>query len=134
MSLNLEIVTPRGVVFQATARHVKLPGSAGEFGLLTGHIPFMTTLQTGVIELDVETGKPERVAISAGFVEVLPNKVVILAETAETAESIDLTRAEAARKRAEEGLRTSENPIERERFHSAVMRARARIKAGSGTP
>lgn len=134
MPLQLEIITPRGVVFQASARHVKLPGSAGEFGVLTGHVPVMTTLVTGVIEMEPEAGKPERLAISAGFVEVLPNKVVILAETAETAESIDLNRAEAARKRAEEGLRTSEDLIERERFRSALQRARARIKAGSGTP
>ena len=133
MSLQLEIVTPRGVVFQATARQLKLPGSAGEFGILSGHIPFMTTLQAGVVEVDVDGAKLERVAVSAGFVEVLPNKVVILAETAESSQTIDVNRAEAAKKRAEEGLRSTENHVERERFHAALNRARARIKAGSGS-
>lgn len=129
MSLQFEIVTPRGVVFHATTTHVRLPGSGGEFGVLTGHLPFFTTLKPGVIELEQSDRKVERIAVSGGFVEVLPDKVEVLAETAETAENIDLTRAEAARKRAEEGLAAAADEVERERYHLALARARARIKA-----
>ncbi len=129
MSLLFEIVTPRGVVFQSSARHVKLPGSAGEFGILAGHTPFMTTMQAGVIELTTPDGQMAKFAVSAGFVEVLPEKIEVLAETAETASSIDLVRAEAAKKRAEDTLRNPSDKVEANRAHLALMRAKARIKA-----
>ena len=132
MPITFEILTPRGVVLQSEARHVRIPGVAGEFGVLPGHTPFMTTIRPGVIELDLVSGGEERIATSGGFVEVLPDKVVVLAETAETSATIDLARAEAARKRAEEKLRIAGDPEELELFRAALDRAKARIRAKTG--
>lgn len=129
MAITFEILTPRGVVFQSEAKSVRLPGVAGEFGVLPGHVPFITALQAGVIELDTTESKHEKIAVSAGFVEVLPEKVIVLAETAETAANIDVTRADAARKRAEDGLRNATDRGEAESYQAALARAKARIKA-----
>lgn len=129
MAITFEILTPRGVVFQSEVKSVRLPGVAGEFGVLPGHVPFITALQAGVIELDTTESKHEKIAVSAGFVEVLPEKVVVLAETAETAANIDIARAESARKRAEDGLRAATDRIDAEQYQAALSRAKSRIKA-----
>ncbi|MCX7835466.1 MAG: F0F1 ATP synthase subunit epsilon [bacterium] len=128
-NILFEILTPRGVVYKANVKHVKLPGIAGQFGVLPQHIPFMTTLDIGVIELDTIEGKQEKIAVSGGFVEVLPEKIVLFAETAETSEMIDLQRAQNALQRAEEKLKSATDEIEIERLKMAIARAKARIKA-----
>ena len=133
MPLRFEILTPRGVVFQCDVRHVRIPGVAGEIGVRVGHLPFMTALRPGVIELASSDGKKERIALSGGYVEVMPDKIVVLAETAETAEQIDLERAKAARKRAQEKLRGLADRAEIERQRAAIERAKARIRAKSGS-
>lgn len=128
-SILFEILTPRGVVYKSLVKHVKLPGIVGQFGVLPNHIPFMTTLDIGVVELDLVDGKQEKIAVSGGFVEVLAEKVVIFAETAETSDTIDLQRANNALQRAEEKLKVTTDEIERERLVRSVAKAKARIKA-----
>lgn len=131
--LVFEILTPQGAIFQVEAKHVKLPGSAGYFGVLPNHIPFMTTLDIGVIELDSVDGKHEKIAISSGFVDVGTDKVVVFVEMAERAEQIDLPKAEQAKKLAEEKLKTVESDIEKERLLTSIAKSKARIKAKSGS-
>lgn len=103
-TILLEIVTPDKLVLSEEVDEVTAPGSEGEFGVLPGHTPFLTTLKVG--ELTYRRGKEvHHMAISWGYAEVTPKKVTILAETAEVAAEIDIERAKAARERAEEKLK-----------------------------
>jgi F-type H+-transporting ATPase subunit epsilon len=102
-NLQLEIVTPDKKVVDDTADEVQIPGKNGYLGILPGHAPLISEIDVG--EITYRTGgRNMHLAVAWGFAEVLPNKVTILAETAERAEQIDLPRAEAARKRAEAEL------------------------------
>jgi len=102
-NLKLDIVTAERVVFSEDVDAVIAPGEEGQLGILPHHAPLMTVLQAG--ELVVRRGGQEdTLAISGGFLEVRPDRVIVLADSAERAEEIDIDRAEAARKRAEERL------------------------------
>src|SRR4030066_373435 len=102
-SLKIDIVTAERVVYSGDVDVVIAPGVEGQLGILPHHAPLMTTLQAG--ELLVRRGGEEDVlAISGGFLEVRPDRVIILADSAERAEEIDIARAEAAKQRAEQRL------------------------------
>ena len=103
MPIKLEIVTPERLVFDETVDGVTLPGSEGELGVLPHHAPLVSTL--GVGELHIRSGGNEEwFAIVGGFVQVLPDKVVVMAETADMASEIDLEKAAEARRDAERAL------------------------------
>ncbi|MEF9438731.1 MAG: F0F1 ATP synthase subunit epsilon, partial [Candidatus Mariimomonas ferrooxydans] len=106
--LKLEIVTPYGLVYSDEVDEVIAPGSDGEFGVLPQHIPFLTTLKIGMLTYKKgnETG---HFFVNWGYAEVGPDKVLILADSAEKSEDIDIERAIAAKKRAEERLKKEEN-------------------------
>ena len=105
MPIKLEIVTPERLVFDETVDGVTLPGSDGELGVLPHHAPLVSTL--GVGELRIRSGGTEEwFAIVGGFVQVLPDKVVVMAETADLSSEIDLERAQEARRDAERMLET----------------------------
>ncbi len=106
----LEVVTPYGLVLSQEVEEITAPGAEGEFGVLPGHTPFFTTLKIG--EIMYRAGKsPQHIAVAWGFVEVLHDKVTILAEAAELPEVIDVERAKRAKERAEKNLKqlTSED-------------------------
>ena len=100
-TIKFEVVTPERVVLKESIRQVTVPTRAGEITVLPNHEPLISVLKPGVIELRKENGEAEIMSVSGGFIEVLKNKVVILADTAERAEELDLRRAEEARVRAE---------------------------------
>ncbi|HCC23803.1 TPA: F0F1 ATP synthase subunit epsilon [Candidatus Falkowbacteria bacterium] len=101
--MNFKIATPEKVVFKEEVDQITLPTIAGEITILPNHIPLVGVLKPG--EIRIINGKEEKhLAVSGGFIEVLADKVVLLADTAERAEELDVERAEAARKRAEEAL------------------------------
>lgn len=100
--INFEIVTPERTVLAEKAKRVTLPTREGEIGILPHHIPLVSTIKAGVIEIENEKGEIEIMSVSGGFIEVLKDKVVVLADTAERALEINENRAEEARKRAEE--------------------------------
>ena len=102
-TIQLEIVTPERQVVDAAAEEVTIPGKSGYLGVLPGHAPLITELAVGQISYKT-AGQTKRLAVAWGFAEVLPEKVTILAETAEKSEEIDIARAEAAKQRAEAGL------------------------------
>ena len=103
MPLRLEIVTPETLAFEDDVDSVVLPGSQGELGVLPHHAPLVSTL--GVGELRIRKGANEEAfAIAGGFLQVLPDKVVVMAETADMASEIDVEKAEAARREAERAL------------------------------
>ena len=128
-SIKLEIVTPDKAVVNEDVNIVMAPGSLGEFGVLIGHTPFLTTLKTGIIRYTDAQGTDQYVFVSGGFVEALPDKVTVLAESAEKTEEIDFDRAKAAQERAEKRLeeaRTKED-IDADRAKAALERAVVRI-------
>jgi F-type H+-transporting ATPase subunit epsilon len=105
MPLQLEIVTPERLVYSDTVDSVQLPGSEGELGVLPHHAPLVSTLGVGELRFRKE-GVEESFAIVGGFLQVRPDKVVVLAETADMASEIDLERAQEARREAERALET----------------------------
>lgn len=124
---QLKILTPDKEMFNGPVSYVKAPGVGGYFGILVNHAPMLSALAVG--ELEIETNhKRELYAISGGFLEVLNNQVSVLAETAEAAKDIDVTRAETARKRAQERMKTKNVDIDLDRAKLALYRAINRIK------
>lgn len=100
--INFEIVTPERTVLAEKAKRVSLPTREGEISILPHHIPLISIIKSGVIEIENKKGEIEIMSVSGGFIEVLKDKVVVLADTAERALEINEDRAEEARKRAEE--------------------------------
>jgi F-type H+-transporting ATPase subunit epsilon len=130
VNILLEVVTPEKIVVSEDARIVAAPGSLGEFGVLSGHTPFLTTLKTGIIRFTDADGKEHYVFVSGGFAEALPDKVTVLAESAERRRDINLERAKAALERAEKRLTEdrSREDIDFVRAKAALERAMVRIR------
>jgi F-type H+-transporting ATPase subunit epsilon len=129
-NILLEVVTPEKIVISEDVRIVAAPGSLGEFGVLSGHTPFLTTLKTGMIRFTDAGGKEHYVFVSGGFAEALPDKVTVLAESAERKRDIDLDRAKAALERAEKRMAEdrSQEDIDFVRAKAALERAAVRIR------
>jgi F-type H+-transporting ATPase subunit epsilon len=129
--LTLEIVTPDRALVTEQVDEVQLPGSEGYFGVLPGHTPLLASLQVG--EMWYRTGQEKfYLAIAFGFVEVLPDRVTVLAQIAERAQDIDVSRAEAAKKRAEERVaQSSANDVDFERARIALMKSLIRLQVAS---
>ena len=125
-SLRLEVVTPDRVVLSQTVDYVGAPGIAGEFGVLPGHIPFLSALGVGSLYYKLN-GKNHYIFVAGGFAEVSPEKVTILAETAERAAEIDVERAKKARERAEERVRRQRDEVDFARAQASLQRAIARM-------
>lgn len=127
----LEVVTPTRPLVSEEVTELVAPGSEGYFGVLPGHAPFMTTLKIG--ELTYWKGREEHhLFVAWGYAEVRPDKVVILAETAERAEEIEVERAESARRRAEERLRHGgDERTDVVRAQAALQRALARLEVAA---
>jgi F-type H+-transporting ATPase subunit epsilon len=127
-SLKIDIVTAERVVYSEDVDVVIAPGVEGQLGILPHHTPLMTTLQAG--ELRVRRGGEEdSLAITGGFLEVRPDRVIVLADTAERAEEIDMARAEAAKQRAEQRLkeRRVTPGLDEARVEASLRRAMARL-------
>lgn len=128
--LTLEIVTPDRSLVREEVDEVQVPGLEGYLGILPGHTPLLATLKVG--ELWFRIGQEKHyVAIAGGFVEVLPDRVAVLAQIAERARDIDVTRAEAARKRAEERLARPPVDFDIERARVALLKSLVRIQVAS---
>lgn len=106
--IKFEIVTPERIVLKEQVLQITVPTREGEITVLPGHIPLVAVLVPGVAEVKRPGGAIEIIAVSGGFIEVSRDKVVILADTAERAEEIDVDRAEEARKRAEDIKKNAE--------------------------
>jgi len=127
-NIRLEVVTPEASVVSEDAQIVVAPGTLGEFGILIGHTPFLTTLKPGTLRYKDANGVEECVFISGGFAEALPDKVTILAESAERSRDIDMERVKKALKRAQERLASKKPDINYERARAALQRALYRIR------
>ena len=129
-NIHLEVVTPEKIVVSEEAQIVASPGSLGDFGVLNGHTPFLTTLKTGIIRYTDANGKERFVFVSGGFAEALPDKVTVLAESAERRSDIDLERAKEALARAEKRLAEDRAKEETDfaRARGSLERATVRIR------
>ena len=127
--IDLQIVTPDRLLVREQVDEVQIPGSEGYFGVLPGHTPLLASLTVG--EMWYRKGQEKTfLAIAYGFVEVLPDRVTMLARLAERPDEIDVERAEAARKRAEERL-TNKSDVDYERARAALTKALTRLHVAS---
>ena len=127
-SIRLEVVTPEKSVVSESAQIVMAPGSMGEFGVLAGHTPFLTTLKTGALKYKDESGRERFIFVSSGFAEALPDRVTVLAESAERRKDIDVQRAKSAVERAEKRLESGGKDVDHIRAKAALLRAISRIQ------
>lgn len=132
-NIRLEIVTPDRYVVNEEVQIVIAPGSLGEYGVLVGHTPFLSTLKVGMIRYKDANGADRAVFVSGGFAEALPDKVTVLAESAERRRDIDIERAKSALARAEKRLEEarSKDNIDYIRAKAALDRALHRLKIAS---
>jgi F-type H+-transporting ATPase subunit epsilon len=127
--IQLEIVTPDRQVVHESVSAVTIPGKSGYLGILPGHAPLLSELKAGEV-VYTRHDAAHYLAVSWGFAEVLPNRCIILVQSAERAEEIDLERAERALERAEERLKkAADSAVDAERAREAYERALARLQA-----
>ena len=128
-AIELIVVTPERQLLRETVLEATVPGLDGALGILPGHAPLMTELGIGELKYRTATSsQPISLAVIRGFAEVLPDRVTLLAETAERAEEIDLNRAEAAKARAEKRLASNDTNIDWDRATVALARSVIRIQ------
>ncbi len=129
-TIQLEIVTPDRALVREQADELQLPGSEGYLGVLPGHTPLLASLKVGELWYRVGAEK-HHFAIAGGFVEILPDRVVVLAQIAESAQEIDIARAEAAKRRAEERLAKPAAELDFERARVAMMKSLIRLQVAT---
>ena len=125
-TFQLEIVTPEKMVVRDVAEEMQIPGKDGYLGILPGHAPLITELAVGEITYQ-RSGQTHRLCVAWGFAEVLPDKVTILAETAERASEIDVARAQKAKQRAESEIAKSATEEDFNRVSANLQRAETRL-------
>lgn len=126
-AIKLDIVTAERVVFSEDVDVLVAPGIEGQLGILPHHAPLITMLEPG--ELRIKTGETEvRLAVTGGFLEVRPDRVIILADAAEREEEIDIERAETAKRRAEEKLKELPAGIDTAQVEAALRRSLTRLE------
>ena len=131
-AIELIIVTPQRQLLREKVASVQLPGASGELGILPGHAPLITELGNGELSYKLSGGGETVVlAVLSGFAEVLPDRVTVLAETAERPEEIDVERAKEALARAEKRLASTDPDVDWDRATVALQRALVRIKVGN---
>jgi len=131
--IDLQVMTPDRGIIRDQVDEVEIPGAEGYFGVLPGHRPMLASLSLG--EMWYRKGEEKfYLAIALGFAEVLPDRVTVLARLAERAEDIDVTRAEEARRRAEERLIRPQSDIDYERARTALVKSLMRLQVSARLP
>lgn len=131
--LDFKIVTPDGVIYENKVEQITLPTASGEITILPNHIPLVSVLKAGEL-VATKDGNPVAMSVAGGVLEIQSdNKVYVMADTAERAEHIDIERAEAARKRAEELLaqKSHEADVDFAKLQAVIDREMARIKVAN---
>ena len=132
-SIRLEIVTPEGVSYSGEVDAVVAPGTEGQLGILPHHAPLMTILQAGELRV-MKNGDETCIAVFGGFLEVRPDRVIVLADAAERAEEIDATRAEEEKRRAEQALADRKvSQAGKARAEAALRRSLVQLKVAERT-
>ena len=124
---TLKIITPDRVFYEGAAEMVEMNTTEGEMGVYPKHIPMTVIIRPGILKIYEESGEVKKAALHAGFAEILPEQITILAEIIEWPDEIDEKRAQEAKARAEERIRTKADGIDVVRAEAALLRALARI-------
>lgn len=127
-NFDLEIITPDRIFYKGQAMMLELNTTEGEVGIYKRHIPMTMIIQPGIMRIHGEDGMKEA-ALHAGFIEILPDKITVMAETAEWPDEIDINRAKEAEARAQRRLQTHDPKIDMSRADLALKRAIVRIEA-----
>lgn len=128
MTIQVEIVTPRRELFSGEVQMITLPGIDGQMGIMGQHAPLLTTLDIGEIILHKPGEEEDYIAVTGGVVEVRPDKVIVLARSAERADEIDIARAEAAMNRAQQAIAQGPATPQRPPAEMALRRSQLRLK------
>ncbi len=128
-TIKVDIVSAEEQVFSGQAKFVALPGIAGELGVLPGHAPLITRIRPGAVRIELEDGKEELVFVAGGFLEIQPGVVTVLADTAIRGQDLDETKAEQARREAEEMLRNITSDLEYATAQAELANANAQLAA-----
>jgi len=131
-TVQVNIVTPDGPVYDAEVTMVIAKTVSGDIGILAGHIPMVAPLAISALKLNKADGSTEVAAVSGGFIEVRPDKITILAPSAEVASTIDIARAKEAKTRAEQRIQSKQDNIDFNRAELALKRAINRINVQEG--
>ena len=129
-SFELEIVTPEKLVVKEAVEEAQIPGLDGYLGILPGHAPLITELGVGIITYRAG-GTTKTLSVAWGFAEVLQDKVTILAETVERPDEIDVARAQQAKERAEQLLKSNDPELDYERAQDDLRRAETRLRVAT---
>lgn len=128
--IHIDIVTPEKKIFEGQIRAIVAPGIDGEFGVLPDHAPFATVLAPGVVELTDEDGKKELMAVSGGYIEVTREKVILLVETAERPEEVDVETLKRRKEEKEKLLRAKDKKdVDYDAIQIALIKEISRLKA-----
>ncbi len=127
-TISVDIITPQRTVYSGQVISFTAPGVEGLFQILFNHAPFLSALSVGPMKLKTEDNQTIKFATSGGFAHILQNRITVLAETAERGDSIDIARAQEAKKRAEERLASKNEMNDDERARIALLRAINRLK------
>ncbi len=128
-TIHVDIVSPEGELFAGEAAMVFVPGTEGELGIAPRHAPLLTTMHPGVVRVQVDGAEEQTFYVGGGALEVQPNRVSILADTAARARDLDEAAAEAAKKAAEEAVRANGERIDMAEAQAELARAVAQLKA-----
>ncbi len=125
---ELKIIEPDGMFYEGQASFLEFASVMGEMGVYANHIPLTTILAPGVVKIHND-GQVKKAAVMGGFIEIQKDRITVMAENAEWPDEIDVERAKAAKKRAEERLQKKEAGLDTARAEAALKRAMARIRA-----
>lgn len=129
-TFNIDIVTPEKKVFEGEAVSIAAPGIEGEFGVLRGHAPFATVLAPGVVTLKYYGGKEELMAVSGGYIEVTPGKVILLVETADRPGEVDVEKIKRSQKEKENLLKARDRKdVDYDAMQAELFKEMSRLKA-----
>ncbi|WP_067728539.1 F0F1 ATP synthase subunit epsilon [Oceanobacillus damuensis] len=128
-TLDVSVVTPSGPVLEGSFEFVVCKAETGELGILPGHIPLVAPLQISAVRLK-NGNETKKLAVNGGFMEVQPDKITILAQSAEKATEIDVQRAKEAKDRAERRLQAKQDTVDKTRAELALKRAMNRLDVG----
>lgn len=126
---HIQVVSPDRVFYEADIEMLEIKTTEGEIGVLAGHIPLTAIVAPGIVRF-IEPGETKEAALHDGFLEILPDKVIILAESCEWPDEIDMVRAKEAKIRAERRLKGSEGEINENRAEIALRKALIRLELG----
>lgn len=128
--LNLSVVTPEKKIFEGNITSLTAPGINGEFGVLPEHTPFSTVLSPGVVNYKKEDGSEEMLAVSGGYIEVMRDKIILLVETAEKPEEIDIETIKRRKEEKEKLLKSkSKQDVDYDLIQAELLRELAKLKA-----